>query len=327
VLKAVLTGLVAAVLAGCAPIPPQLGRPVTFSEPVAKSSQPLVERGGPLRFAIIGDRTGGHRPDIFGPALEKLNLMQPELVMSVGDFIEGYSEDVALLDAEWTEVETMIARLDAPLFYVPGNHDIGNATMLAEWRKRRGPSWYAFRYKDALFLVLDTEDPPVVFNPDLMARSKAMEAAMARDPVATQARVLDAAKGMAGTPNPKAPANFSAAQLAFVERALAEHADAGWTFVFMHKPAWQLGSIEFLQVEEMLGNRDYTVFAGHEHYYAYERRRGRDYVDLATTGGIWLRDGPGRLDHVMWVTLTEDGPRIANLDLQGISGKEGPAEK
>ncbi len=41
-----------------------------------------------FQFAIVSDRTGGHRARIFSRAIEQLNLMQPEFVVSVGDLIE-----------------------------------------------------------------------------------------------------------------------------------------------------------------------------------------------------------------------------------------------
>ena len=34
-----------------------------------------------------------------------------------------------------------------------------------------------------------------------------------------------------------------------------------------------------------MGNRNYTVFAGHKHNYARTFRNGCDYIQLATTGG------------------------------------------
>jgi hypothetical protein len=51
-----------------------------------------------FQFAIVSDRTGGHRAGVFPLALEKLNLLQPEFVVSVGDLIEGYTEDRVQLD-------------------------------------------------------------------------------------------------------------------------------------------------------------------------------------------------------------------------------------
>src|SRR3954452_19790607 len=57
-----------------------------------------------FQFAIVGDRTGRHRPGVFEKGIEKLNLLQPEFVMSVGDLIEGYTKDQAEIDEEWDEI-------------------------------------------------------------------------------------------------------------------------------------------------------------------------------------------------------------------------------
>ncbi len=45
----------------------------------------LNNRPENFQFAIVTDRTGGHRPGVFPSACRKLNLLQPEFVMSVGD--------------------------------------------------------------------------------------------------------------------------------------------------------------------------------------------------------------------------------------------------
>jgi len=37
-----------------------------------------------FQFAIVTDRTGGHRPGVFEDAIRKLNLLQPEFVVSIG---------------------------------------------------------------------------------------------------------------------------------------------------------------------------------------------------------------------------------------------------
>ena len=113
-----------------------------------------------FQFVIITDHTGGHRPGIWAKAMKRINLLQPEFVVSVGDIIEGYTENVATLDAEWAEMEGMINTLNMPFFYVPGNHDISNSTMLEVWKKRFGRHYFHFVYKDVLFLLMDSEDPP-----------------------------------------------------------------------------------------------------------------------------------------------------------------------
>jgi len=117
-------------------------------------------RSDTLRFVIMSDRTGGHRPGVFSSAVEKVNLLQPEFVICVGDLIEGYTVGVETLTAEHDEIDAIVARLEAPFFYVAGNHDITNDVMARLYCERYGRPYYHFTYKNVLFIVLCTEDPP-----------------------------------------------------------------------------------------------------------------------------------------------------------------------
>ena len=36
-----------------------------------------------------------------------------------------------------------------------------------------------------------------------------------------------------------------------------------------------------------------------------------------------MTEGPGNVDHIMWVTMTEDGPEIANIALKGVFDRQG----
>ena len=64
--------------------------------------------------------------------------------MSVGDLIEGGSEDREIVDAEWEEFVSFVEALEMPFFYVPGNHDISNQVMADVWQERFGRSYYSF---------------------------------------------------------------------------------------------------------------------------------------------------------------------------------------
>ena len=123
-------------------------------------------------------------------------------------------------------------------------------------------------------------------------------------------------------------------QLEWAEAELRSHADARWTFVFLHQPLWEYDERQkssggpgtgFQKLQEALGERDYTIFAGHHHRYLKSVRGDRKYVKLATTGGSSRLRGPeqGEFDHVAWVTMTQDGPVIANLLLDGILNDDG----
>lgn len=113
----------------------------------------------PMRFAVVADRTGGHRAGVFETAIAKLDLLAPDFVMSVGDFIEGYTTDVAEIDRQWDEFSAIIAGLEAEFHYVPGNHDLSNRESHAAWEARFGPTYSAFVRGHCLFLCLNSEDP------------------------------------------------------------------------------------------------------------------------------------------------------------------------
>jgi len=244
---------------------------------------------GAFRFAVVADRTGGHREGVFRSALGKLDLVAPDFVMSVGDLIEGYTDDAAALNRQWDEFERAVAGLSMPFFYVPGNHDMSSAAMAEMWQRRFGPSYYHFVHGNVLFLVLNSELFGMVHAPDT------------------------------ALPGPWKQRE----QLAWLEAVLEQQRGARWTFVFVHQPLWDRGPDvhpDWLRVEALLGERPYTVFAGHTHNYAFNRRRGRDFITLATTGGGSRLRGPawGEFDHIAHVTLTPEGPVIANLLLDGI---------
>ena len=241
-----------------------------------------------FRFAVVTDRTGGHRDGIFEGAMSKLNLVRPEFVVSVGDLIEGYSDDGAVLDREWDEIEGFVGRLQMPFFYVPGNHDMSNAVMAEKWQERFGPSFYHFTYKGVLFLALNSELFGLVHDPKT------------------------------SLPGPWTQAE----QMAFIERALAENDGVRWTFVLIHQPLWDSPrpNPDWLKVEELLEGRPHTVFAGHFHRYTQQLRNDQQYITLATTGGgSRMRGTPwGEFDQVAQVSMTNSGPVIANLRLDGI---------
>ena len=234
-----------------------------------------------FQFIVVTDRTGGHRPGVFEEAVTKINLLQPEFVMSVGDLIEGYTEDTSILNAEWNEFNGFIDELQMPFFYVPGNHDFTNEVMGKDYLRRFGRDYYHFIYKDVLFLCLNSED-----------------------------QFRGAGRGTISKP-----------QFEYIEKTLQNNREVKYTFVFLHQPLWiQEDPKYWPQVEALLENRPHTVFAGHYHHYVKRERNNGKYVMLATTGGGSLLRGKdfGEFDHVVWVTMTAAGPVVANLWLKGI---------
>ncbi len=257
------------------------------------SDAPHLNDPDRFHIAIMTDRTGGHRPGIWMQGVNKVNLLRPEFVMSVGDLIEGYTEDTDEIERQWDEFLGFIDQMQMKFFFVPGNHDLTNPTMHTIWREHFGREWYSFNYKGVHFVALNSEDP--------------------RQHIGEE-------------------------QLAWLEADLADHEDARWTLLFLHKPLWtyaerDLGagnpdSTNWKKVEALLGSRPHTVFAGHVHHYVQYDRNGMKYYHLATTGGgTRLRGIPyGEFDHVTWLTMEADGPRITHLLLDGVLAPDAVTE-
>ena len=119
------------------------------------------------------------------------------------------------------------------------------------------------------------------------------------------------------------PVEFGDKQIAFVKDTLAKHADVRWTFLFLHEPAWENPSENFKGIQQLLKDRDHTFFAGHLHYYDYDEIDGVEYITMGPAGASWHHDGPGNVDHLTWVTMTESGPQVGNIALKGLFDRRG----
>jgi len=263
----------------------------------------LKNRPANFQFVIVSDRTGGHRPGVFEDAVSRINLLQPEFVMSVGDLVEGGITDRGRLDEQWQEFNGFIKKLEMPFFYVPGNHDLSNKAMIPVWQEQFDRTYYHFVYHDVLFIALNTEDPP---GHSVAISDKANN-------------VIQVVK----------PGKIGDEQLLWLNQVLKQNAGVRWTIIFMHKPMWAYGDkTNWADVEALLGDRKRTVFAGHEHRYHRVKVGEHEYYTLATTGGASGLRGPaaGEFDHLAWVTMTTDGPLLANLMLEGIWTNDPVAE-
>jgi predicted phosphodiesterase len=110
----------------------------------------------PVRFAVIGDRTGSHEPGIHGQVLAEIERLRPDFVVGVGDMIEGYTDDIGSIDNEWQEYKRLLEALSMPIYLIPGNHDIWDEQSLERYRHHVGEPYYSFDVEDIHFIVLDT---------------------------------------------------------------------------------------------------------------------------------------------------------------------------
>ena len=293
-----------------------------------------------FQFAMITDNAGGARPGVFAKAVEMVNLLQPEFVVHAGDLIEGYSDDEVQIKAWWQEVDEDLEPLEMPFFFLPGNHDHYSEASIKAWKERFGDErgFYHFVYKDVLFLMVNTEDPPKTVpalqheNPELFERVATNYELMAELQTKEDKSAEDGKKLLElGEPIEEwlGEIHISDDQVAYFKQVLEAYPDVRWTFCFTHAPphfspaSTQRDPGNFTKIEALLADRPYTVFSAHTHTYDYDQRDGHDYITTATSGGMNIVR-PGAMDHVVWVTMTAEGPKIVNLLLNGILDKNGP---
>ncbi len=228
--------------------------------------------GKDFDFVILGDRTGGHVAGVYGEIVDEVNLLRPDAVVTVGDQIEGYTEDVATLTEQWDEYWGIAGGLDAPFYICPGNHDIFNDVMLDVWKDRTGHEpCYSFDYEGVHFVILDT-----------------------------------------GRWNSSEEWLEESGYREWLEKDLARHKKDRMTIVLYHIPYWfdTLADGEADPLHEIFKENGVdAVFNGHYHIYATAEYDGIDYTIVGSSGGGIDGEGeyPGVFFQYVWGTVRGDG--------------------
>lgn len=268
-------------------------------------------------FGIISDLNGGERSGIFSRAVTQLNGLDPDFVLSVGDLIDGGTEDTLILKKQWEAFDARAGKLNMPFFHLGGNHDLSNLKMQQFWENRYGPRYYHFLYKNVLFLILDSEDyTETRFQEMYMARDSALKIISGELPgnyeESTYYHMPERTFGA-----------LSLKQQKYFKQVLENYTNVRWTFLLMHKPLWlRTDELGLGQLEADLSGRGYTVINGHLHSLAHRERFGRDYITLGTTGGSQTPGDPRAIDHITLVRMSST-PRISHLVLDGILQLDG----
>lgn len=268
-------------------------------------------------FAIISDLNGGEREGVYKRAVSQLNRLDPTFVLSVGDLIDGGTEDSVQLAKEWDSFDERTAKLNMPFFYLGGNHDLTNPAMRKFWKQRFGPRYYHFVYEDVLFLMMDSEDYEEKRMMDIYnARAKAIKIISGEtEGVYEETEYYEMQERKVG--------GMSNDQYNFFKNVLEKYPQVKWTFVLMHKPLWKREDEKGLgKLEMLLANRPYTVINGHEHSFSHQLRKNRDYIILGTTGGGQRENDSMSFDHVSLVRMTKE-PVITHLRMNGILDETG----
>jgi predicted phosphodiesterase len=121
-------------------------------------------------FAVLGDRTGDANQPIFEEVIKRVESINPDFVINVGDLIEGYSDNEATINSEWDSIFIDIDKLKNKFYFTAGNHDSYDSLNRVIYLNRIGykTPYYNFSYGKNHFIVLDNSQQEKIDKPDTM---------------------------------------------------------------------------------------------------------------------------------------------------------------
>ena len=124
------------------------------------SNIPTEHSKAGFSFAVIGDCKSEVclvEPEPFRQNIRSINLLMPDFVVILGDFVKGDTHE-DLLGEAWNEFERVARVLKMPYYLVIGNHDVQCRSGEKMFRERFGSPYYCFDYGNSHFIVLNSED-------------------------------------------------------------------------------------------------------------------------------------------------------------------------
>ncbi len=242
------------------------------------SQSPVSVPSRPIHFVVIGDRTGGHQPGIYEQIVGEIGRLKPDFAVTVGDQIEGYTDDTVQLAKQWAEYFAIIKPLPMPVFLTPGNHDITSDAALPVFRAVVGEPYRSFDRDGMHFIILDNS------------------------------------RWESSAELPKEEIDWLARDLALhadaPEKFVFFHKPFWYNSVALGKP----DILHSLFI--MYGVTG--VFSGHFHQYFSGKYDGILYTAAGSSGASAEDDPSGLGYHFLWVTVDSEGVSISPVKLGGV---------
>jgi len=239
----------------------------------------IAAKDSPVRFAIIGDRTGGAVPGIYEKIVTEVERIKPDFVFTVGDMIEGYTEDTILVKQEWEGYKSIISPLSMPIYFTPGNHDIWSDTAIIFYQRYIGKPYYSFNYQGIHFTILDNSRYDSIGG-------------MPKEQFDWLVNDLKKSR--------KAKYSIVFFHKPFWYETIAKSRTDLWHSLFIN-----------YGVD--------AVFSGHNHFYYTEKYEGILYTAVGSSGGSYNEPGPTGLGyHFTWVTVDNQGISVAPIKMGSV---------
>jgi len=243
-----------------------------------------TEEANEFHFVVLGDAQF-HQPEKFNRVIDQARRLRPAFVVQVGDLIEGYHNDLNVIEREWQRFSDQVAPLDpVPFLAVPGNHDVYNGDkqidprLEALYEQNWGPLYWAFNYKNSLLISLNS----------------------------------DSSEG----------ANqITGAQLDWLHATLADHS-AEHIFVFMHRPPMLMANAQLLHGLFKQHGVSH-VFYGHHHHYHFFEQDGIQYtMTNAAANSAHDHHGVGGFHHLLQVSVRGEEVDVAVIEADAIKPRD-----
>ncbi|OPL17709.1 MAG: hypothetical protein AVO35_08575 [Candidatus Aegiribacteria sp. MLS_C] len=234
----------------------------------------------PVRVAVLGDRTGSPDSLEYSLAVCAIELMSPDIVLSVGDFVEG-NGDPEEAGRDWDRIMPVLQRLTGrfPFVFTPGNNDIWNEETREMWVERTGA--FPDRRQELMGVTFVAWDSSV---PDSLLPEHLCE--------------IDSLTDGLGPGDP----------WIFVTHK-------PFWFMSGQDPSTVAGFRALMEDRGAL-----AVIGGHLHLFASQRENGILYVSAGPSGSSVPEPDPcgGALTQLGWMTLWPDSVEYAVVDARGV---------